>query len=130
MLTDEELTLRVPAVDFVEARDASRDVEDTPAPEDDAPKSESESDDESSGEEWEVESFYEETMAMQGLGDEQLRNGGRFWSSDFTLRRLSAANLRAQSRTPALSKRLFISASGYVPSDSPSSLQKRSVTMP
>lgn len=73
MLTAEDLPRQVPVVDVAEVGGVMRDNEDTPAPEDDATKSETDSDEEDSGEEWEVESLYED--ALQPISDEQLREG-------------------------------------------------------
>ena len=78
MLMGEDLTRKVPVVEVAEIAEVGgemRDNEDTPAPEDDATKSETDSEEDDSGEEWEVESLYED--ALQHLSDEQLREGGK-----------------------------------------------------
>lgn len=82
MLTGDDLTRKGPVVEVAEIADAEgvrRDSEDMPAPEDDATKSETDSDEEDSGEEWEIESLYED--AFQHLTDEDLRKGGKSHNS-------------------------------------------------
>lgn len=78
MLTGDDLTQKGPVIEVAEiaaAEGVLRDHEDMPALEDGATKSETESDEEDSGEEWEIESLHED--AFQYLSDEELRKGGK-----------------------------------------------------